>query len=348
MKKIIAFLMVCILSINVLPAYATDFSERYIYISPNENIFKVKKTDKKAVDIDFDAKGSFFGTDGTMYVIFDSIGHFTANENIDFLYDPESGVGYTEYKYPQHAPEKWLDMKIYKNSNVLEYNGEKISMGKEAVEFQGEIYFPLREGLLALGFDDDSIVYNPDSKSVYVNQQATISELFSNNRTINFEIKDDIFYDKYSNDFTQIDSYIKQNINKNFDLNDFIIEEDHFDFGTKDVGNIWLYYMIEDIRTDFAYKITTEDNKVVSMGQIGNDIIGICPLIDKNFLDEETLFKMAKEAEGENKNITEQSTYMYFDSKFEKIVYVVDSVIGSDDSGYSTSRCYFVDNRDGM
>ena len=348
MKKLVGILVAFMVSMNSVSAFAGNLSERYIYINPNENILTCKESGKGSENINFDSKSSFLGSDGTMYVIFDSIGYFTANENIDFIYDSQKGIGYTQYKYPEHAPENWLDIKVYKNSDEIEYNGQEISIGKDAVELNGEIYLPLRSALLALGFDEDSIDYNAESKSAYITPQPSGSGFYFNNQLPNYEVIENIFYDKNSNDFLQIEQYIKENINKDFNLNDFTVNEYHSDFNGKDIGTIFFNYMIDDIRTDFAYKITVVDNKVEGISQIGYDIIGIRPLIDRNFLDEETLFEMAREVEGEYKNFSEQKSYIYFDSKLEKIVYVVDSVIGTDDSGYSTSRCYFVDNRDGQ
>ena len=355
MKKIIAFIMVCIFPLHVVPVFAADISERYIYISPNEALFRVKKTDEKAVNIGFRAPASFIDAEGTMYVIFDALAYLTANEDVDFLYDPESGVGQTQYKYPQYTPEKWFDVTLYQDANTFLYDGEQKTMKKAPVEVQGVLYFPLREMLVALGFDEEAIEYCPENQSVYVEQRPTVSELIKYDNTVNLAVEEDIFYEKDTNDFSQLEDYFKTHVHEDFDIDDFLVEEEPLDFGffkDKEVNQIRLYYMVDDLRTDFAYFITTENSKVVNVTQIGNNLIGVRDniewMLDRmegHFLDEETLFQMAREEAGDRVNIAEQRTYRYFDSKLERIVYGVDNVCGSERSGYSASTSYFVENR---
>lgn len=144
----------------------------------------------------------------------------------------------------------------------------------------------------------------------------------------------DVNYYEFSKDYNEIEQCIKENLNANFDINDFEVTEDGAE-GENAFNSLSFRFVVDGLVSDFGYNIVIENNKVLLVTQIGTDIINYVPVIDKeNMLSDEELCKMAL-ADDDDSVVAEQKVNKYVDSATGKIKYSVDTVYGTEEGGYS-------------
>lgn len=155
-------------------------------------------------------------------------------------------------------------------------------------------------------------------------------------KSINYVVNDVVSYQKGSSNYSKIEKYMKENINPNFDMNDYIVSEESFNYAGKQVIDLLFTYVVNDMRSNFAYDILIEDGNVVLVRQIGTDITDYVPTESRiAVVDDEIVRQMATEEIEHKENIDEQKVYKYFDSDLKKVKYEVQTVVGTDETGYS-------------
>ena len=153
--------------------------------------------------------------------------------------------------------------------------------------------------------------------------------------TARFIVNEKVTYKPSSKNYDEIVNYMKNNINPYFDINDYYVREDNFHIG-EDFTTVFLTYMIGDVYSDFGYQVEVDKNgNVILISQIGEDLSTYEPT-GKEKINEDTdeILKMARDKIENKDNIKRQSLTKQFDSKTKKVVYEVDTVVGSDDTGY--------------
>ena len=153
--------------------------------------------------------------------------------------------------------------------------------------------------------------------------------------TAQYVIDENVSYKAGSKNYDEIVKYIKNNINPNFNINDYEIREEDFDIGEK-ITNILFTYTFKGIRSNFKYSVNVnEDGNVILISQIGEDLSTYEPTGEEKINeDTDEILKMARDKIKNKDNIESQSLTKRFDSKTKKVIYKVNTIVGSDDTGY--------------
>ena len=150
-------------------------------------------------------------------------------------------------------------------------------------------------------------------------------------------VNDDVKYKNGSKDYDQINEYIKNNVNPNFNISNYAVNEYEFDFTTSEkITSLFFIYMLGDIRSDFGYEVDFDENgNALLITQIGTDLSTYKPTGEEK-TDEDTaaILKMARDKIENKQNIESQKLTKRFDSKTKKVIYKVNTIVGSDDTGY--------------
>ena len=150
-------------------------------------------------------------------------------------------------------------------------------------------------------------------------------------------VNDDVKYKNGSKDYDQINEYIKNNVNSNFNISNYTVNEYEFDFTTSEkITSLFFIYMLGDIRSDFGYEVDFDENgNALLITQIGTDLSTYKPTGEEK-TDEDTaaILKMARDKIENKQNIESQKLTKRFDSKTKKVIYKVNTIVGSDDTGY--------------
>lgn len=87
-------------------------------------------------------------------------------------------------------------------------------------------------------------------------------------------VNDDVKYKNGSKDYDQINEYIKNNVNSNFNISNYTVNEYEFDFTTSEkITSLFFIYMLGDIRSDFGYEVDFDENgNALLITQIGTDL----------------------------------------------------------------------------
>ena len=194
-----------------------------------------------------------------------------------------------------------------------------------------------------MGLSDDQIIYNPNTKTVSVakndnfvsnleksinNAENSIFTLMFENNSKQYVVYDDVFYKTDSNDYSSIENYIKNEINKDFNVSDFI--------GSESEGTLSFNFTIDGLSSDYGYNVLTENGKVLLITQMGTPISkDTVKINESDILSDEEVCKMALE-ENEGGIVSEQKVHKWIDSATGKIKYTVDTTYGTDETGYST------------
>lgn len=170
-------------------------------------------------------------------------------------------------------------------------------------------------------------------------EDVTLLDLFINDDMVQHIVNENVIYEPSTHNYAEIEEYIKENINSNFNIDEYEINEETTDVFEKDVTVLMFNYKIGDVLTDFAYKVIIEGNKAILITQIGEDISNKSfDMSEETYVEDAVLYQMATDEIENVENIDSQKTYKYFDSELEKIVYVVETVVGTDETGYSNYR----------
>ena len=153
--------------------------------------------------------------------------------------------------------------------------------------------------------------------------------------TAQYVIDENVSYKAGSKNYDEMVKYIKNNINPNFNIDNYEIREEDFDIGEK-ITNILFTYTFKGIRSNFKYSVNVnEDGNVILISQIGEDLSTYEPTGEEKINeDTDEILKMARDKIKNKDNIESQSLTKRFDSKTKKVIYKVNTIVGSDDTGY--------------
>ncbi|MCI8342555.1 MAG: CHAT domain-containing protein [Firmicutes bacterium] len=136
-----------------------------------------------------------------------------------------------------------------------------------------------------------------------------------------------------SNDFEAVCEYIKENIEPDFNPDDYRIRE--IGAGKAGIGYVTMHYLVDGIESDFYYMVTYDKNEVFLIEVLGTDIRDIPIEIDKDsILTEEEILQMAIEELDTTDPINSYHMYIMYDTANRKLRYKMGISLGSDETGY--------------
>ena len=122
---------------------------------------------------------------------------------------------------------------------------------------------------------------------------------------------DKVNYDIGSKDYSEINEYIKNNIDSEFNTDKFEVSEREM---FKDSGCyiVTCTYYIEDFKTNFAYNIFIIGNKVVEISKVGNEVYDIdIDVPDENLITIPTPLDNVKSTSFRKRYDTENKKFYY-------------------------------------
>ena len=284
---------------------------------------------------------SFIDESGTMYFNPKYIKNLVYEDGFTYLFNDNSSVGVFEMNIKNEKYDNYFLFKA--GESKVKYSGGEFDLPKEVISEYGTLFVPIRSFLNAMGLSDDQIIYNPNTKTVSVakddsfasnleksinNAKNSIFTLVFENNSKQYVVYDDVIYKTGSNDYSSIESYIKNEINKNFNVSDFI--------GSESESTLSFNFTIDGLSSDYGYNVLTENGKVLLITQMGTPISkDTVKINESDILSDEEVCKMALE---ENKGgiVSEQKVHKWIDSATGKIKYTVDTTYGTEETGYST------------
>lgn len=167
--------------------------------------------------------------------------------------------------------------------------------------------------------------------------KKSMVDMLINDSLTQYIVDGDVNYYEFSKDYNDIEQCIKENLNPNFNINDFEVTEDGAE-GENAFNSLSFRFVVDGLVSDFGYNVVIENNKVLLFTQVGTDIIDNVPVTDKeNMLSDEELCKMALADDDDSVIVAEQKVNRYVDSATGKIKYIVHTVYGAEESGYCAS-----------
>lgn len=337
MKRILSILFVTLICIPNMSVYGnTENVRSKIDLFPNDNKVVITDYNNEQFEIDNSSKKMIVtNINGVTYISFKLLNYFLKDDSVIFVFDEKKSIGYTTYKYPQYEPEDWLDIKIFGNSNDLIYKGESIKLEKPTIVLDGELYIPLRTTLNSFGYSNNDIRYNFEDRDItVVNIKKSLLESYVDEDSLQFIIKKDVFYEMQSKNYDEIERYIKENINSTFILKDYEVSE--LEDASPKFNLLVFNYKVDNIISDFGYQVIIQNSRARIVESFGVDISKNPPTIDvKSLLTDEELRQMALAELNKNAIIDEQRIYKFIDSSDGRIKYKVETVVGTDESGFS-------------
>ncbi len=286
---------------------------------------------------------SFIDEEGIMYFNPKYIKDLVDEDGFTYLYNDNSSVGVFEMNIKEDNFGNYFLFKA--GERKVKYSGGEFELSKEVISKDGTLFVPIRSFLNAMGLSDGQIIYNPNTKTVSVaknesfdsnleenikSAENSIFTLMFENNPQQYAVYDDVFYKAGSKDYSSIESYIKNEINKDFNTSDFVPSENE--------GTLTFNFTIDGLSSDYGYSVLTENGKVLLITQIGTQISKDTIKINKSeILSDEEVRKMALEG-NEGGIVAEQKVYKWIDSATGKIKYTVDTVYRTDETGYSTIK----------
>lgn len=155
-----------------------------------------------------------------------------------------------------------------------------------------------------------------------------------------YVITDDVSYKHMSGEYGEIENYIKENINNEFNLNDYTIYEKERS-KTVQYKPVYFRYNLNGIETDFGYNILIENDKAVLITVAGTPISENTPLTlsENNYTDEE-LFDIAIEELGfDNEIKNKRASRMYLSATGEILYQVEITYYDYYNNGSTTAFC---------
>lgn len=149
--------------------------------------------------------------------------------------------------------------------------------------------------------------------------------------TAQYVIDENVSYKAGSKNYDEMVKYIKNNINPNFNIDNYEIREEDFDIGEK-ITNILFTYTFKGIRSNFKYSVNVnEDGNVILISQIGEDLSTYEPTGEEKINeDTDEILKMARERIEHKDSIKRQKISKYFASRTKEVVYEVETIVNTD------------------
>lgn len=149
---------------------------------------------------------------------------------------------------------------------------------------------------------------------------------------IKYIVNDRVTHKDGSKNYYEITKYIKNNINPNFDIKDYDINEYYFDLGEGKLTTVFFTYMFKGIRSDFSYMVDINDKgNVLLISQIGEDLSTYEPTGEEKINeDTDEILKMARERIEHKDSIKRQKISKYFASRTKEVVYEVETIVNTD------------------
>ncbi len=330
MKKTVLILLSALLISNTCSIYASED------LQSNEGI-----TSEEANGTGFNDAHSFNDESGTMYYNPKYINNLVYENGFTYLFNDNSSVGVLKMNIKEANFDNYFLFKA--GESKVKYSGGEFDLSKEVISKDRALFVPIRSFLNAMGLSDDQIIYNPNTKTVSVakddnfvsnleksikNAENSIFTLMFENSSKQYVVYDDVLYKTGSQDYSSIESYIKNEINKDFNTSDFIASENE--------GTLSFNFTIGGLSSDYGYNVLTENGKVLLITQMGTPISkDTVKINESDILSDEEVCKMALE-ENEGGIVSEQKVYKWIDSATGKIKYTVDTTYGTEETGYST------------
>lgn len=209
---------------------------------------------------------------------------------------------------------------VNKEKQTIVIDGKEYN-GIECLNIDGYNYFKLRDLAEIMDFtcswdnETNTVILILDSESV-----PETPDLPKNNIDLNPElnqkiIDEDVSYVSGSNDYSEIEKYIRENIDKNFNADDYIITEN--DRNMNGLYNELIIKLdVNGVSANFGYLVTCMNGKASLITFIGekNADFDINKVVSHPLSDEEAKQK-AIEADGYDYEVDEQIIYRFFDMK---------------------------------
>ncbi|MGM9917011.1 stalk domain-containing protein [Anaerotignum sp.] len=155
-------------------------------------------------------------------------------------------------------------------------------------------------------------------------------------------IKEDVTYVSGSKDYREIEKYIKENIDKNFNVDDYTVTEDDVNGLLSGYNSLVMRLDVNGVRANFGYLVTCLNGKAALITFIGekNEDFDIAKIGTLQLSDEEAKQK-AIEADGYDYQVDEQRIYRFFDMKDLKNKCEVETVYINDTGHYFATSHIF-------
>lgn len=243
---------------------------------------------------------------------------------------------------------------INKEKQTIVIDGKEYN-GIECLNIDGYNYFKLRDlaeimdftcgwdngtNTIILTLDKENITENP-----YISETNISVERFLNPDLNQKIIEKDVVYVSGSKDYSEIEKYIKENIDENFSINDYVITEDNINGLLSGYNSLIIRLNVNGVSANYGYIVTCLNDKaalITFMGEKNSDydMANITNINEQQLSDEEAKQK-AIEADGYDYKVDEQKIHRYFDMKDLKYKCEVETVY-IDESGhyFATSHTF--------
>lgn len=212
---------------------------------------------------------------------------------------------------------------VKKNHQTIVIDGNEYK-NMECLNIEGYNYFKLRDLAGAMDFtcdwnnDTNTIMLTTDNENITETTGPQISvDRFLDPDLNQKIIEEDVAYVLGSKNYNEIEKYMRENIDKDFNAEDYVIKEDNYNGLIQD-------YIVLDIRLDvngvqtnnFGYRIHCANGKAILITFIGekNPDFDVAKAGTQQLSDEEAKRK-AIEADGYSYEVDEQRIYRFFDMK---------------------------------
>lgn len=155
-------------------------------------------------------------------------------------------------------------------------------------------------------------------------------------------IKEDVSYVSGSKDYSEIEKYIKENIDKDFSVDDYTVTEDDVNGMLSGYNSLVMRLDVNGVSANFGYLVTCLNGKAALITFIGekNEDFDITKVGTQELSDEEAKQK-AIEADGYDYKVDEQRIYRYFDMNDLKNKCEVETVYIDDGGRYFATSHVF-------
>lgn len=257
----------------------------------------------------------------------------------------ESAQNLTGMSQPKQAES------VIKSKQTLIIDGKEYS-DKECLNIDGYNYFKLRDMAEIMNFTcswdnaTSTIILILDKENA--TEDSDIPETnISIDRFLDSDldqkiIEKDVVYVSGSNDYSEIEKYIKENIDQNFSINDYDITEDNMNGLLPGYDSLIMRLNVNGVSANYGYIVTCLNGKAALITFIGekNTDFNMANTNESQLSDEEAKQK-AIEADGYDYKVDEQRIHRYFDMKDLTYKCEVETVY-IDDSGhyFATSNIF--------
>lgn len=240
---------------------------------------------------------------------------------------------------------------VTKSKQTLIIDGKEYS-DKECLNIDGYNYFKLRDMAEIMNFTcswdnaTSTIILILDKENA--TEDSDIPETnISIDRFLDSDldqkiIEKDVVYVSGSNDYSEIEKYIKENIDQNFSINDYDITEDNMNGLLPGYDSLIMRLNVNGVSANYGYIVTCLNGKAALITFIGekNTDFNMANTNESQLSDEEAKQK-AIEADGYDYKVDEQRIHRYFDMKDLTYKCEVETVY-IDDSGhyFATSNIF--------